>query len=138
MFCPNDIYEEKAELLGTMGRRWRLLKILCRKRHATIHMLAQELYVSPRTIRRDVEILSFSEPIYTQTGRYDGGVYVDEDYNFLKAYATDEQLAVLHKMHDASLKGSVCILSEFEHSIFQNFIKEYTKPAGKRGKYCVR
>ena len=118
--------------LGTIERRWNLLKILCQRRSITVNELATILNVSTRTIRRDVEILSLTEPIYTQPGRYDGGIYVDQDYNFLKAYASEEQLAVLQKMYDASNEGIVCYLSELEHSIFQNFMKEYTKPKSKK------
>ena len=61
-------------------RRRTLMEILCRNRHETIGGLARELGVSERTIRRDIERLSIKEPIYTQSGRYGGGVYVIEGY----------------------------------------------------------
>ena len=54
------------------------MKLLCRRRSETIRNLAFEFEVSERTIRRDIDILSLNEPIYTQVGRYGGGVYVEE------------------------------------------------------------
>lgn len=57
--------------MGAAERRMAILKYLCRKRHATIEELAIELGVSMRTIRRDISIISLSEPIYTKAGRYE-------------------------------------------------------------------
>ena len=65
---------------GTAERRSEIMKLLCRRRSETIRNLAFEFEVSERTIRRDIEILSLNEPIYTQVGRYGGGVYVEEGY----------------------------------------------------------
>ena len=61
--------------METTERRIAIMRILCRRRHETISNLAQEFGVSARTILRDIEMLSLSEPIYTQCGRY-GRVYV--------------------------------------------------------------
>ncbi len=58
---------------GTAERRVEIMKKLCRRRKDTIGNLAHELGVSERTVRRDLEALSLSEPIYTQSGRYGGG-----------------------------------------------------------------
>lgn len=63
---------------GRAERRSEIMKLLCRRRSETIRNLAFEFEVSERTIRRDIEILSLNEPIYTQVGRYGGGVYVEE------------------------------------------------------------
>ena len=68
--------------MGCAERRQEILKILCRRRHETVANLAFELCVSERTIRRDIETLSLSEPIYTQTGRYGGGVYITGNGTF--------------------------------------------------------
>lgn len=59
----------------TAERRRKIMKIMCRRRSETIQDLAFELGVSERTIRRNIEILSYKEPVYTQQGWY-GGVYV--------------------------------------------------------------
>ena len=50
------------------------------KKNETISNLAEEFGVFARTILRDVEVLSVTEPIYTQCGRY-GGIYVTDDYS---------------------------------------------------------
>ena len=54
--------------MGTAERRAEIMRILCRRRHETISNLAEEFGVSTRTIQRDVEVLSITEPIYTQYG----------------------------------------------------------------------
>lgn len=119
--------------MGTWGRRWKLLRKLCKRRYETIQQLAAELEVSERTIRRDVDELSETEGIYTQTGRYGGGVHVVPEYDLLKPYATDEQLAMLHKLYEAAEKGVICILTDEDRRAFQEFIEEYTKPMVKKG-----
>lgn len=67
-------------MLETADRRKKILKIIRQRGHETIANLAFEFGVSGRTIRRDVEALSLTEPIYTKPGRYMGGVYINEDY----------------------------------------------------------
>ena len=61
--------------MGTAERRYEIMKILCRRRYETIRNLASEFGVSMRTVQRDIESLSRTEPIYTQTGKYGGGVF---------------------------------------------------------------
>ena len=77
--------------MGTAERRKEIMKILCRRKHETVKNLAFEFGVSERTIRRDIEILSLTEPIYTQTGRYSGGVYVVEDYLMYQIHMTEKE-----------------------------------------------
>jgi len=61
-------------------RRDELRTILAVRRYDTINNLANELGVSTRTVRRDLIELSLTEAIYTQSGRYGGGVYVLENF----------------------------------------------------------
>ena len=61
--------------MGTAERRYEIMKVLCRRRYATIRDLASEFGVSMRTVQRDIEALSRSEPIYTRFGKYGGGVF---------------------------------------------------------------
>ena len=56
--------------MGTAERRYEIMKTLCRRRYETMSNLASELGVSVRTVQRDIEILSGTEPIYTQSGKY--------------------------------------------------------------------
>ena len=84
--------------MGAAERRREIMRALCRRRHETVKNLSFEFGVSERTILRDIEALSITEPIYTQCGRYDGGVYVTEGYKMDRMYMTDSELTVLNKL----------------------------------------
>ena len=113
--------------MGTAERRNEILRLLCRRRHETIQNLASEFGVSERTIRRDVEILSLQNPIYTQPGRYVGGVYVMDDYSMDRMYMSETELAVLRKL-SAAVQGDDSILTEEEQKVLRLIISIYTKP----------
>ena len=121
-------------MLGTAERRAEIMKILCRRRSDTIVHLALELGVSERTIRRDLEVLSLSEPIYTQPGRYGGGVYVAAEYSMHRMYMTEEELAVLHKASQWAEQGGQNMFSDADRKILQSLIAQYTKPKIKKEK----
>lgn len=118
--------------MGTAERRSEIMRILCRRRHETLSNLAEEFGVSTRTIQRDVEVLSITEPIYTQCGRYDGGVYVTENYDMSRMYMTESELSVLHKLVCFAQTKSVCGLNMDELSILKNIISLYTKPSSRK------
>lgn len=113
--------------MGTAERRTEIMRILCRRRHETISNLAEEFGVSERTILRDIETLSLTEPIYTQCGRYGGGVYVDDGYKPDRMYMRSDELEILNKLLKSSENKSVCELSNSEIGILQNIITQYTK-----------
>ncbi len=113
-------------------RRTAMLKLLCRRRHETINNLAEEFGVSERTVRRDVEVLSLSEPIYTQAGRYGGGVYVTDNYYMDRAYFRDSEAEVLHKLLACVENGERCALSSDETAVLKRLIDDYTKPLPKK------
>lgn len=115
-------------LLGTAERRREIMSILCRRRHETISNLADEFGVSSRTILRDIEVLSINEPIYTQCGRYGGGVYVTDNYSMNRMYMTDKELSVLHKLSTFAKNKSICDLSNEEIKLLKTIISQYTKP----------
>ena len=75
---------------NTAERRLRLLEILCKRKHETLDNLAHELKVSKRTIRYDIEILSYTYPIYTTTGPY-GGIYIEDSFRLGMKYLTKNQ-----------------------------------------------
>ena len=112
--------------METTERRIEIMRILCRRRHETISNLAQEFGVSPRTILRDIEMLSVSEPIYTQCGRY-GGVYVSDDYSMSRMYMTEKELSVLHKLFGFADKKEICELDDGEKSVLKTIISQYTR-----------
>lgn len=113
--------------MGTAERRTEIMRILCRRRHETISKLAEEFGVSTRTIQRDIEVLSITEPIYTQCGRYDGGVYVTDNFEMSKMYMTESELSVLHKLASFAEEKIVCDLNQDELAILNQIISQYTK-----------
>ena len=114
---------------GITERRAALLKALCRRRHETIYNLAVEFGVSERTIRRDIETLALTEPIYTQPGRYGGGVYVTENYYMDRMYLRDPEIALLAKILRYAKLEKPYILSNEEVRIMQKILADYTKPS---------
>lgn len=84
--------------MGAAERRSALMKVLYIRRHDKIANLATEFGVSERTIRRDIEVLSLSEPIYTQCGRYGGGVYVMKGYSSHHLMLSPQETGVLEKI----------------------------------------
>ena len=114
--------------MGAAERRNAILRALCRRRHETISNLAFEFGVSERTIRRDIEILSLTEPIYTQTGRYAGGIYIVDNYNMDQMYMEEDELSVLKKVLGFAEYRQKCILTDKEISIFRGIVKNYSKP----------
>lgn len=120
--------------MGTAERRSRIIKILCRRRHETISNLALEFGVSERTIRRDIEALSLTEPIYTQTGRYGGGVYIVEGYSIGQLYMSDAESSVLHKIYTIAKNRDKCAITDEELNILRCIVVNYTKPSNEKGK----
>ena len=111
--------------METTIRRLGLLRIICRRRYEKISNLAVEFGVSERTIRRDIDILSISEPIYTQQGKYHGGVYVLSDYNFNRPCFRDEEVQMLNKIRNYIVQQN--LLSKDELVLFDRILKEYAK-----------
>ncbi len=112
--------------LGTAERRKEIMIALCRRRHDTVNNLAFEFGVSTRTIRRDIEVLSLKEPIYTRTGRYGGGIYVMDGYYIDRMYISDEESKVLVKVLNFAV--SQAILDSGDVQILKHIIDKYTKP----------
>lgn len=126
-----DWYSENGEvaiLMTAVERRVALLKLICRRRFETVSNLAAEFGVSERTIRRDINVLMQTESIYTQQGRYGGGVYVVDTYTIDRMYFNDDELYILTKMLDCVTNSCVCQLSQREKDIMKKFIADYTKP----------
>lgn len=112
--------------MGTAERRHEIMKMLCRRRHETIHHLASEFGVSMRTIQRDIDILSRTEPIFTQPGKH-GGVYIVDGYSMDRMYMTDAELDVLQKLYIAA-DGNAALLTDGERKLLGSLISQYSKP----------
>ena len=119
--------------MGTAERRNAIMKILCRRRFETMPKLAEVFGVSVRTIRRDIEVLSLTDPIYTQSGRYEGGVYVMDGYTIDRMYMTDEESIILHKVLSFADNQKNFGLSNYEMDMFREIVRTYTKPTYKKG-----
>lgn len=107
---------------SALERRQDLLGILCERRHDSVENLAAEFGVSERTIRRDVEQLTLSYPIYTTQGN-GGGVHVVDGYRLGRKYLTDSQRGLLERLA-ARLGGD-----DFE--TMKTILKTFSEP--KRG-----
>ena len=116
--------------MGAAERRYEIMKILCRRRYETIRNLASEFGVSTRTVQRDIETLSRTEPIYTQCGKYGGGVYVVEGYYIDRIYMTDSELDVLKKLYISADKNEA-LLTNDEKNLLKLIISQYSKPTIK-------
>lgn len=118
--------------MGAYERRQEIMRILCRRRHETVSNLANEFMVSTRTILRDIEILSLSEPIYTKCGRYGGGIYVMDDYSISRMYMTTEEIEVITLLQKFIEKSKSNILNADELKVLKNIIEQYKKPNSER------
>ena len=100
-------------------RRMKILEVLCERRHERIENLVFEFSVNERTIRRDILEPSLEYPVYTEVGRYHGGVYIADDYYLGKQYLTEEQLELL-----LSLKSQV---GDDQRKILDGIVKKFGK-----------
>ena len=117
--------------MGTAERRYEIMKILCHRRFETIGNLASEFGVSMRTIQRDIEVLSRTEPIYTQTGKHNGGVYVVDGFYIDQMYMRDNEIDVLKKLYIAADEQD-SLLTDDEKSLLRSLISQYSKPIIKQ------
>lgn len=113
--------------MGTAERRIEIMKLLCRQRYITMTNLAKKFCVSVRTIKRDIDELTFLMPIYVKSGRYEGGVYVDKDYTMYRMYMAAEEIDLLMKVKRFAKDK----LSKNENELLDYIIKSYSKPKGK-------
>lgn len=109
-------------------RRSRIMQQLNNRRHDTMENLAAEFNVSVRTIQRDIEDLSITEPIYTKVGRHDGGVYVTDGYNFYREYFDERIVTLINSLISNSEKDIPFCLNKEEINLISDFVNKHTKP----------
>ena len=107
---------------SALERRQEILEVLCERRHESVENLATEFGVNERTIRRDIEYMTLSYPIYTVPGK-GGGVYVSDGYRLGKKYLTDKQSELLEELS----KG----LTGNELAVMQSILKTFKEPRRK-------
>lgn len=110
---------------SALDRRQAILELLSDRRQSTLDNLAQEFGVSKMTIRRDIDILSCSAPIYTQQGN-GGGICVADGYYIGRRYLRDDQEALLHEL--------LSDLSPDKQRIMQGILTSFAKPQVKEKK----
>lgn len=111
-------------------RRDAIMHLLSGRRFETIENLSVEFGVSRRTIRRDIEALSKTEPIYTQSGRYGGGIYILDGYVGLGGRLTKKEIKLFHKLYYLAQKGQVYTLNQDEILILKGVIKKFPLERG--------
>ncbi len=113
--------ERGVKAVETHERRESIIKLLYSKKYETIDNLASRFGVSTRTIRRDIESISLTIPIYTKAGRYGGGIYILKEYSPNVGYMSESELSLL-----ARICKSATFLTQDEIEILENIMERYT------------
>lgn len=107
--------------MKALERRQAILEVLCERRYEKVDNLAFEFGVHRNTILNDIIELSLNYPIYTKGGRYDGGVYVDEDFHLAtRRYLSKPQRLLLEKL--------MVEVDEKEKRVLQSIVNEFANP----------
>jgi len=109
---------------SALDRRQEILERLSDRRQDTIENLATEFDVSRSTIKRDIEIISCSAPIYTVQGN-GGGVRVADGYYVGRRYLKSDQEDLLRRLMDG--------LQPDDQKKMQGILDAFAMPACKRG-----
>lgn len=115
--------DKEVGIIEGNKRRNEIVKILYGRGHETISNLAFEFGVSIRTIQRDIDAISLTVPVYTQTGRHGGGVYV---LNNSKKYIQMTEKGKIMKKEEKLLFKCLC---NFKSETFDEKLLEYATPA---------
>ena len=76
--------------LSANERRMQILEVLCERKFETIDNLMFEFSASRATIKRDIQELILSYPVYTVQG-HGGGVRIDDGYRLGMKYFSEKQ-----------------------------------------------
>ncbi len=113
---------------GTVERKIDMMKYICLHRNTTMLQLSEMFGVSIRTVMRDLADVGDFIPITTHQGRYEGGVSVDKNYSWDKAYMSGSDIALLKKVRRAGEHGERLELDEGELLRLDKIINTYEKP----------
>ncbi len=100
-------------------RRMAILDVLIKRGRETTENLMFEFGVARSTLQRDIMELSFDYPIYTESGRYTGGIFIDPEYKLKKAFINEEELELLTRL-SVNLAGK-------DLEVMERFLKQFTK-----------
>ena len=82
---------------SALERRQSILEAFSDRRSDTVGNLATEFGVSDRTIKRDIELLSCSAPIFTVQGG-GGGIHVADGWYVSRRFLRDDQEDLLREL----------------------------------------
>lgn len=106
-------------MITAAERRQQILILLSHKRAITLSELIAECGASRSTIKRDIEILSCSVPIFTVRGK-GGGIYVSDGWYLSRIYLTDAQETLLHRLSES--------LTDDDMYVMQSILCSFAKP----------
>ncbi len=109
---------------SALDRRQEILERLSDRRHDTIENLATEFGVSRSTIKRDLEVISCSAPIFTVQGN-GGGIRVADGYYVGRRYLKSDQ--------EELLRSLMAGLQPDQQKLMQGILDAFAKPECKRG-----
>lgn len=104
---------------NALERRQAILEALSDRRSETVGNLALEFSVSERTIKRDIEVISCSAPVFTVQGN-GGGIRVAEGYYFGRYYLRPDQENLLSELMDG--------LQPDKQLLLQSILLAFAKP----------
>ncbi len=107
--------------MDAQTRRQKILQKLWLQQNASIASLANDFGVSERTIQRDIATLSLEHPIYTEQGRYSGGVYLLKTTPYKSVRMDAPTLTLLQKIADTS--GGTLHITQEEARCLQGFLR---------------
>lgn len=110
---------------SALDRRQAITEVLSDRRFETIENLMTEFNVSRSTIKRDLEILGCSVPIYTVAGN-GGGIRVADGWYAGRRYLRSEQEDLLRELMDG--------LQPDQQKIMQGILASFAKPKVKESK----
>lgn len=109
---------KEVRQLSVNERRMQILEVLCERKFETIDNLMFEFSASRATIKRDIQELILSYPVYTVQG-HGGGVRIDDGYRLGMKYFSEKQTALLEKLTEGltgeeleTMKGILQTFSE--------------------------
>ena len=117
---------EGGDILRASERRVAIMRKLHTYGSEKVSNLAAEFDVSERTIRRDISILSSTEPIYTQSGRYTGGIYIVHNRSHTSYTLSHQEVSLLKKLLEYLQQNDVELFSHDEIELLSVIILKYT------------
>ena len=115
--------------MESFRRRIELMRFLCRKRHTTLTEISNHFGITTRTAQRDLIAINEYVQFYTKPGRYEGGIFVVDNFGINKFYLPDGEILLLQKILDLTDHFPSAIWLPTDSHMLLNMITKYTTPA---------